>query len=240
MASEWMQQKCGGPPIRLLDDGKVEISGLGSPASPLPKNVLMWKSLIYENAAAYDIPAHLIAGIMALESGGNPKAKSFCCYGLMQLLPATAATLAGRKLSESELYDPATNVDLGSKLLSQLWKKYRGNIVNIAFSYNAGSPRCGSGCVRAKEKPHPCEQPCPPNQWNLVADCYDAATGTVDYGGRVIRYMNGALSDFPPDGGGGDRTDPTIETPGRSPLPLLLLAGAAAAGGYLYWSRGKR
>lgn len=185
---------CGGPEYGWNEDASIWVGG-EIPQRALPARVLDHTDLIYDSAARYNLPANYIAGIMGLESGGDPTAGSPAgAMGLMQLIQSTANQMAGRKLSSEEVYDPETNVDLGCKLLRQLWDKYNADPIKMAFAYNAGKARCGSGCVRDysdKAGGMPCIASCTPNRFGLVADC----TGghTLDYGTRVVEYANDAL-----------------------------------------------
>lgn len=181
LPSEWVDSGCGaGPRVRWLSDGSIEVEGEGTPTKALPAAVKPWSSAIVASAAKYGVPPQWVAGHVASESGGLQGAHSYCCYGLMGLLPATATSMAGRSVSPAELLsDPELNIDLGTKLLGQLFAKYGGNPLKVAAAYNAGSPKCGAGkCAE-------------PNRWNLVADCVGGKA--VDYSGRVIAYSNGAL-----------------------------------------------
>ena len=178
--------------MRQNEDGTFEVEGEGVRARALPPAVYGWADLINQGAAAYGVPAHLIAGIMAFESGGKSQVSSVDgAQGLMELLPSTARSLAGQHLSLDEIRDPAINVDLGSKFLGQLWRKYSGNAVKVAYAYNAGSARCGSGRSKMPDEGH---APCSPNRFGLVADCYSLGKGTIDYGGPVLGYANAALA----------------------------------------------
>ena len=181
LASAWVDSGCGaGPRARWLADGSIEIEGEGVPLRALPKEVLQWKSEIQAAASKHGVPPQWIAGEMAAESGGQQGAHSWCCYGLMGLLPSTATHEAGRTVSAGELLsDPALNIDLGTKLQASLFAKYGGNPIRIPAAYNAGSPKCGAG---------KCGEP---NRWNLVADCVDGKA--VDYSSRVIGFSNSAL-----------------------------------------------
>lgn len=190
---------CGGPSYDWSSDMRILIDGQ-EPRRPVPEPVSGWGALIYDAAETYTLPAHFLAGIMALESGGKADAGSPAgAMGLMQLIHSTANAMAGRTLSVQEVYDPVINVDLGAKFLRSLWDRYKGDPIKIAFGYNAGSARCGAGCVRDYTAPgRPCVSDCQPNQFNLVADC--SSTTTVDYGGKVAAFANQALAtDFPID-----------------------------------------
>lgn len=195
LASEWVDSGCGsGPRVRWLADGSIEIEGEGVPVKALPKAVLQWKAEIQASAAKWGVPPQWVAGEMAAESGGLQGAHSYCCYGLMGLLPSTASSQAGRVVGSAELLsDPALNIDLGTKLLGSLFKKYGGNPIRIPAAYNAGSPKCGQGSKCTS-----------PNRWNLLADPDPSKGGQcVDYSGRVIAYSNAALAAGVGQGGGG-------------------------------------
>lgn len=88
-------------------------------------------------------PAWVAAEIRA-ESIFNPKARSPAnAMGLMQVLPATGASVAKSiGLSgyggASSLYDPDTNIALGTAYLRQLMDKYGGLPYVTIAAYNAG------------------------------------------------------------------------------------------------------
>ncbi|HEY1632186.1 MAG TPA: lytic transglycosylase domain-containing protein [Rhizomicrobium sp.] len=59
-------------------------------------------------------------------------------HGLMQIMPATGAKLAGGPVSTAQLHDPTFNMSLGQRYLEELLDDHGGNIVEIAAAYNAG------------------------------------------------------------------------------------------------------
>lgn len=90
--------------------------------------------IIQEAAAKHNVPVELICGVILQESGGNPKARSHAgAKGLMQLMPATA-----RRFGVKNVYDPAQNIDGGTKYLSWLMDRFNGNIELVLAAYNAG------------------------------------------------------------------------------------------------------
>lgn len=79
----------------------------------------------------------LIYAIIKAESDFNPEAKSHNgAKGLMQLMDKTAIELSKNK--EVDLYDPETNIRLGTYYFSQLLEKYNQQVGVALAAYNAG------------------------------------------------------------------------------------------------------
>ena len=76
--------------------------------------------LVDRYAARYELPPDLLHRIVAEESGYNPAARNGPYYGLMQLLPQTAATM-GFRGAPTELLDADTNLTYGGKYLRGAW-----------------------------------------------------------------------------------------------------------------------
>jgi soluble lytic murein transglycosylase len=84
-----------------------------------------------------------VLGITRQESGFDPHARSGAgALGMMQLMPATAHTLAHRLgYGGGELEDADYNMTLGSAYLGQLVNQFSGSYVMAAAAYNAGPGR---------------------------------------------------------------------------------------------------
>lgn len=85
------------------------------------------------------VSTDLLAAVAKQESRFTPGVHSAAgAVGLLQLMPETAAELAGRPVPASELEDPDRNAVLGARYLDQLQRQWRGNPLLVAASYNAG------------------------------------------------------------------------------------------------------
>ena len=91
-------------------------------------------NLIHAAAEKHGVDESLITWVIAAESNFNPRAVSRRrAQGLMQLLPATAAVYA-----VSDIFDPAENIDAGTRYLKDLLGRYRGDLRLALAAYNAG------------------------------------------------------------------------------------------------------
>lgn len=93
------------------------------------------------SANAYGLPETLLLAVARGESDFEATAKSKAnAYGVMQILwPSTANDLGIHRLSE--LFDPCTNIDAGSRYLKELLTRYDGNLHLALAAYNYGPNR---------------------------------------------------------------------------------------------------
>lgn len=85
-------------------------------------------------ARRHGLDPALVRAVVAVESGFQPQAVSpKGAQGLMQLMPATA-----RDLGVMDPFDPASNLDGGSRYLSTLVARYDGDLSKALAAYNAG------------------------------------------------------------------------------------------------------
>lgn len=123
-------------------------------------NVERWRSLVQQVIAQQNaqVPEGIVLAIIEAESSGTPSAYrgeaaiNDGSIGLMQVLGTTAHSLGytgapGDRSTLTGLFDPATNIYYGVKLLNGLWTRF-GNAADVASAYNGGvRPWLGFGGV---------------------------------------------------------------------------------------------
>lgn len=104
----------------------------------------MYDDIITKYSEQYNVPEVWIKAVIQQESSYNPNAYraepaiNDASYGLMQLLYRTAQGLGYSGLPDG-LYDPDTNIMLGTKLLGQLRLQWGDNVQAVYSAYNSGS-----------------------------------------------------------------------------------------------------
>ncbi len=92
-------------------------------------------SIFQKAADTYQVPVNLLKAIGKQESDFNPNAVSKCgAQGIMQLMPATAASLG-----VTNSFDAEENIMGGAKYIAELLNQYNGNVSYALAAYNAGS-----------------------------------------------------------------------------------------------------
>jgi len=105
-------------------------------ASPPPKADGI-PGLVEAASDRHQVDADLINSVIRAESSFDPRARSpKGAQGLMQLMPATAATLGVK-----DAYEPRDNIEAGTRYLRQLLEQYNGDAVKALAAYNAGPGR---------------------------------------------------------------------------------------------------
>lgn len=97
-------------------------------------------STINTHAQQRGLDPYLVLALIRQESLFDPEAVSPAqAYGLMQLLPTTAARVAQTPtVSLQALTDPEFNIKIGSSYLRQLFEQFDGNMAMAVAAYNAG------------------------------------------------------------------------------------------------------
>ncbi len=122
------------------------------PASSLPAEVsellfpAPYLDLVRNYSAANRLDPAIVLGLIRQESAFMADAKSRAdARGLMQVLPATGRQLARqagiRRYATSGLFQPDTNIALGTRQLSSLLELFGGKIELALAGYNAGPQR---------------------------------------------------------------------------------------------------
>jgi soluble lytic murein transglycosylase-like protein len=92
------------------------------------------RALVAEAARRHGLDPALVLAVVSVESGFRADAVSpKGARGLMQLMPATAASLG-----VADPLDPASNVDGGTRHLGALVARYGGDLSKALAAYNAG------------------------------------------------------------------------------------------------------
>jgi soluble lytic murein transglycosylase len=108
---------------------------------PLP-----YQSDVVRNARAHNLDPFMVAALIRQESEFNPQALSRArAYGLTQVMPSTGRALARkvgiRRFSNRMLFQPSTNLKLGTYYLRSMLDKWDGRWEHTLASYNAGPNR---------------------------------------------------------------------------------------------------
>jgi soluble lytic murein transglycosylase-like protein len=122
-------------------------------ASWIPATVKKWETPIDQMAKKYQVDPNLIAIIMTIESGGDPKAVSDAgARGLMQITGPTAKDIASKYLKQPvgnyNLEDPNTSIEFGTAYIAKLrdvfgeWVQgptWDSTVELVAAGYNGGT-----------------------------------------------------------------------------------------------------
>jgi soluble lytic murein transglycosylase len=123
-----------------------------APIETIPKGC--WKILfpqpywtaIQQESAKNGLDPYMVASLIRQESEFNPGAISSAnAFGLMQLLPSVGRSMAKQEgvkhFNENELFNPETNIKLGTRYLKQTLDKFDGQAPYAFAAYNAGDSR---------------------------------------------------------------------------------------------------
>ncbi|MBI4767761.1 MAG: lytic transglycosylase domain-containing protein [Deltaproteobacteria bacterium] len=107
-------------PLPVPNNPVTETSSEASANKPKGQEI---DEIIQGAADQYGVEPSLIKAVVAVESNGNPRAVSPAgAQGLMQLMPKTAT-----ELGVIDPFDPAQNIMAGTRYLSYLLDRYKGN-----------------------------------------------------------------------------------------------------------------
>ncbi len=121
-------------PTSQIDRFEVDVTPVANSSTGIKSDI---DSAVSRASDQTQLDPDLIASVIHAESGFNPHAVSRKgAQGLMQLMPHTASNLG-----VTDPFDPATNVEGGSKYLRELFDRYNSNLVKALAAYNAGPQR---------------------------------------------------------------------------------------------------
>ncbi|CAG9000973.1 MAG: Membrane-bound lytic murein transglycosylase F [Candidatus Celerinatantimonas neptuna] len=125
--------KSSKPKLNAQQFQNKQTSPFGDNAVESKTNKHPFARLIKQASKRYKIPVQLLKAVIAVESSYRHKAVSKAgAMGLMQLMPKTA-----RRFSVKNPFDPAANIDAGSRYLRLLINQFQSVQLALA-AYNAG------------------------------------------------------------------------------------------------------
>lgn len=100
---------------------------------------LRFENAFRQAAAQENLSMALLLGLAKQESRFTPAVRSGVgAVGLMQLMPDTAAEVAGGPVSDADLENPERNAELGARYLRGLLEQWQDDPLLSVASYNAG------------------------------------------------------------------------------------------------------
>lgn len=120
--------------VRVVETAKAQGQPVFNASARVKRILGRWGPILKREAKARKVPLPLLAAVIAVESGGNPRAISpKGAGGLMQLMPQTA-----RRFGVNNSLAPAQNVRGGARYLRWLLDHFGGDAVLALAGYNAG------------------------------------------------------------------------------------------------------
>ncbi|AQR63545.1 transglycosylase [Brevundimonas sp. LM2] len=120
---------------RIMGSNGGDVSRIDAAGYPMPEIV---------PEGGWTLERSLVYAIARKESSFNAEARSpVGAYGLMQVMPATAAEMTGERdfiANPQRLFQPSTNVRLGQTYVNRMLARpeFEGDLLRAVSSYNAG------------------------------------------------------------------------------------------------------
>ncbi|NBD29645.1 MAG: transglycosylase SLT domain-containing protein [Alphaproteobacteria bacterium] len=108
-----------------------------APVALYPGETPQMRALVQEYAAVHDIPEALLHRVIQRESDYRPDARNGPYWGLMQILPETAAQM-GHSGPPETLLDAETNLTYAGRYLKGAWRVADGDIDAAVMWYARG------------------------------------------------------------------------------------------------------
>ncbi|MBK8809530.1 MAG: transglycosylase SLT domain-containing protein [Acidobacteria bacterium] len=143
--------------LAKLDPGSQVKKTVSVSAKNFTDFPVLYRTELLRNAKLRNVDPRFVLAIMKQESSFRPGAKSpAAARGLLQLVFDTAikySKLTGYPaLKPDDLYDPATNIAIGSYYIGELKNEFGGMYEAIAASYNGGEDNALRWLGRTKPK----------------------------------------------------------------------------------------
>src|SRR5215468_6425281 len=123
-------------PASSPKSGALRPTSSGKP-SGIPQRPVDLSQVVNAASGRYCLDPDLVNSVIKAESDFKVRAVSpKGAQGLMQLMPGTAA-----QLGVPNAFDPAANVDGGTRYLRELLERYNFDLVKALAAYNAGTHR---------------------------------------------------------------------------------------------------
>jgi|GEM_PF-2503323 len=144
------QPKQAGQPQEMADSGTSFNKALNA---NIRGRMERFMPFIEQASQTYGVPKNLIMSVMMQESGGNPNIVSPAgAGGLMQIMPNTARGYGMKNIYDpvrvknggleldprDDRANPEKSIMTGAKILGELTRRYKGNVVLALAAYNAG------------------------------------------------------------------------------------------------------
>ena len=122
------------PYVLVMKEKRVLLQVREDITSQMKGDVSGYDDLIAKTSEKYRVDSALVKAIIKAESNFNHRAVSpVGARGLMQLMPATAATL-----QVQDSFHPENNIDGGVRYLRYLMNLFNGNLPLVLAAYNSG------------------------------------------------------------------------------------------------------
>jgi len=126
--------------LQYLNNNKIELkksvndNTTITPSTKAADRLNKYEGIINEASSSFGVDKNLIKSVILTESAANEKAVSSAkAKGLMQLIDSTASDMGVKNV-----WDPKENIFGGTKYLSEMLRKYNGDVNLALASYNAG------------------------------------------------------------------------------------------------------
>ena len=94
-------------------------------------------SIVDRKADENGLPSSLVGAVITVESGWRSSARNGSSVGLMQITPSTAHAL-GFRGAFKDLFDPETNISLGTRYLAEAYRLADGDLCATVARYQSG------------------------------------------------------------------------------------------------------